>query len=506
MYRVFSTIIDMSIVSSFVILAVLLIRLVLRWAPKRFSYVLWAVVLLRLLCPFAVESPLSLIPERAGTVARSAVLSGAEQVNFVSTVSDAYRAIGDTANGGLDLIPVETDPGILQQTGKEAWEQHLTATHRQVWLLCVWLWPTGAVAVAVWGICGHIRLHRRLVGAVRVKDNVWLADHISTAFVMGLLRPRIYLPSNIGGPGVDYVLEHERTHIRRGDHIFRLLAFTALALHWFNPMVWLAFALSGRDMEMSCDEAVMRRSESDIRANYCQTLLNMSANRTFPCPSPLAFGEGDTSARIKNALRWKRPAKRVVVAAVVVIVLSGVLLLTNPLTNDSGTVEPLEIVVVVPGYYYEDGVLDYCTSFSTLITLPEGWSVTSEESAAPYSANTYGMHRMVYMYGEDGGYAGFIAWRELERLYEVNHYLWEDHAQVVSGETEVYTASIIYDEFDESLLPGHPWRTFETLGIRAENEELGVYVCVQFAPGAVDEEELALVAGSLGLSGFAQSQ
>lgn len=533
MQKVFLAVIDMSIVSSLVILAVLLVRALLKRAPRRFAYVLWAAVLLRLLCPFAVESPLSLIPESAGEIAQSAALPEAENVSFVSAASAAYRAIGDTAGGGEDFIRVEVAaPAVVQVGGQEPERQYVSASHGQVWLLlCAWLWPAGTAAVLVWGIAGQIRLRRMLVGAVKLEGEVWLADHIPTAFVMGLVRPKIYLPSDLDGPGRDYVLAHERAHVRRGDHITRLLAFAALAMHWFNPLVWLAFAMSGRDMEMSCDEAVMRRSGADIRADYCQTLLDMSANKHFPSPCLLAFGESDTGARVRNALRWKKPAFWAVCSAAVLIIAACVLLLTNPARKGDNTVE-----LSFPAYqdgriggFGEQMVYDVAydkTPFTMSVTLPKGWTAETPEElrartagdSGDLSADGCALYTPVQLYDERGKHAGFVGWSDYAPYdgddvpegdfyktvyYSLRlgaHYGWEDFEELKGDQyTGTHTATVYYQTPVEGMSAA-AWPQHTAPGVCHYDKRLNVYVAIQLDAGAATEKEILEMADSIALS------
>ena len=193
---------------------------------------------------------------------------------------------------------------------------------------CVWL--LGALAMAGYAAGSWLRLRRRLAESIRLEGNQYLSDRIDGPFVLGVVRPRIYLPATLEAGELPYILAHERHHIRRGDHIWRLLAFLALALHWFNPLVWVAFALSGKDMEMSCDEAVVKRLGEGIRADYSASLLSLATGRRALPGMPLAFGEGETSGRIKNLLRWHRPKVWITVAAAVACLAVGAACVANP--------------------------------------------------------------------------------------------------------------------------------------------------------------------------------
>ena len=175
-----------------------------------------------------------------------------------------------------------------------------------------------------------LRLRKKLKGAVREQKNIFRLPGKGTPFVYGLIRPRIYLPEVLGKTEQEYILLHERIHIRRGDHIFRLLAWLALCLHWFNPLVWLAFSLSGRDMEVSCDEAVLQKLGSGVKKEYSASLLNLAAGERIVKGIPLTFGESDTGSRIKHVLRYKKPKRLLAGAAVLLCVVLAAALLSNP--------------------------------------------------------------------------------------------------------------------------------------------------------------------------------
>lgn len=180
------------------------------------------------------------------------------------------------------------------------------------------------------GIVSYIRLRRKLSVVVPLRDNIFIADDIKSPFVVGLFRPKIYLPCNLGDKEQEYIILHEQHHIKRLDHVMKALAFLALAIHWFNPLVWVAFILASKDMEMSCDEAVIRKIGGDVRADYSASLLTLATGRRIIAGTPLAFGEGDTKGRINNLSKWKKPAVWVVLVAVVACVVLAVCLLTNP--------------------------------------------------------------------------------------------------------------------------------------------------------------------------------
>lgn len=334
MQSIFLNVLDMSITASLVILAVIIARLLLKKAPKKFSYALWALVLLRLLCPWSIESVLSLIPEKTQSIPQEMALeeSVSENISAFEAFDAAQRAVGDTLNGGIDFIDIKlSSPAPVPDSETAIERETVSASHSQVWLLAAgYVWPLGMAAMLLWSAVSYIRLRRRLRTAAHAGGDIWLADGIDSPFVMGLFRPKIYLPSTIGEAEKGYIIAHERCHIRRKDHVIKLLAFAALCLHWFNPLVWLAFALYSRDMEMSCDEAVIGQMGEDIRADYSASLLSLATGRRAFAGTPLAFGEGDPRGRIKNLAAWKKPAVWLSAVALVVLIVAAVCLLTDP--------------------------------------------------------------------------------------------------------------------------------------------------------------------------------
>ncbi len=288
----FSDILNMSLTASIIILCVLAARLLLKKAPKVYAYALWSVVLFRLLCPVSLSASVSAL-KVADITLQSVAETQVDQTRGPATTVTYFPARQSAA-----AVPVA--PGSEQKAaGVE------TDTRLPTWIS--WGWMAGVAALLAYSALVYLRLHRKLICAVQLKGNIYLADHIPSAFVSGILHPRIYLPSETPMEERRYIIAHERHHIHRGDHIWKLLAYLALCLHWFNPLVWLAFFLAGKDMEMSCDEAVIRKLGDHIRADYAQTLLRHATHK-YMVGTPLAFGTGDTGSRVRNLARWKKPA------------------------------------------------------------------------------------------------------------------------------------------------------------------------------------------------------
>ena len=297
----FDAVLELSLTGSAVIAIILLARLLLKRAPGKYSYALWAAALFRLLCPVTVESALSLLPASAPRIREAVITGGA--------------ALGAIPAGEIFALTPPAD--IPAQGAAPAAEAALTLGGA---LALIWL--IGAAALLARAAAGYIRLALRLRGAERGPDGTLTAPGLGTAFALGVLRPRIYLPEGLTERERECVLAHERCHIRRGDHIFKLLAYTALSLHWFNPLVWLAWVLAMRDMESSCDEAAIARL-GGAKADYAQTLLNMASGR-LAVGIPLAFGE-DAKRRIKGVAMMKKHKRYAVIlsAALALAVIAG---------------------------------------------------------------------------------------------------------------------------------------------------------------------------------------
>lgn len=290
MSNLFSQVLNMSMTGGIVILLVMAARLLLKRSPKIFSYALWAVVLFRLLCPVALIAPVSVLEAFGPEVEQAS-----ESTSIVSYLPGQREQ-------ELSFVPPEPQSENLPQQAEP-----VRPSRPDVRMIASWVWMAGAAAMLLYSGAQYVHLRRKLIGAVVYKGNVYLADYLDTAFVMGIFHPKIYLPSNLPAEEQTYIMAHEQHHIRRFDHVFKLLAYFALCVHWFNPFVWAAFILSGKDMEMSCDEAVIKRLGPEIRADYSASLLRLATHKKIIAGMPLAFGEGDTKGRIVNMAKWKKP-------------------------------------------------------------------------------------------------------------------------------------------------------------------------------------------------------
>ena len=320
-YTFFPKLLNMSLTAGVVIVFVLLLRLVLRKAPKVISYALWGIVLFRLLCPVAVESEFSLFGFWDTPVAESGTLTSRIEYVPDHLVYTKYPYMASPVSG-VDHVT----GNVFPQSGEEPDADPLKAPMTIVG--CVWI--AGMLVMVLYAMVSYIRLRRKLITASLLRDNIYLADEIEFPFVMGLLRPKIYLPSSMAEQEQPYILMHEQHHIRRRDPVIKALAFLALCIHWFNPLVWVAFIMAGKDMEMSCDEAVVRKMGTGILADYTASLLSLATGKHIIAGMPLAFGEGDTKGRIRNLANWKKPTVWVILGGIFAGIALAVCLLTNP--------------------------------------------------------------------------------------------------------------------------------------------------------------------------------
>ena len=317
---------NMSLTASVVICIVLVLRLILKKVPKVVSYALWSVVLFRLLCPISIESDFSFFNLLDTPTKDSGTVSSVIEYIPENIVHTEYPSV---------TMPIPGISNVINEALPQGQEQLVADPLEAPTSFATYIWMIGILVMVIYSIVSYIRLHQTLLSSVKLHDNIFLADSISSPFVMGLIRPKIYLPSSLSEKERDYIILHEQHHIRRGDHVVKLLSFIALCLHWFNPLVWVAFIQSGKDMEMSCDEAVLRKLGEEIRVDYSASLISLATGRRIIAGAPLAFGEGNTEGRIKNIAKWKKPAVWVIVVAVIVCVVLTVCLITNPMNRDT---------------------------------------------------------------------------------------------------------------------------------------------------------------------------
>ena len=314
MAAVFLKLLNLSISASWLVLAVLVLRLISKRSPKWMNVLLWGIVALRLVLPFSIESALSLIPS-AETVSPAVV-----QFDPAPTITSGVSIIDNAVNPSLSehFAAVPT----------------MSVNPLYVWTeIAGWVWLIGLGTMLLYALVSYLRLRRRVRVSLPVQDHIYLCDAISSPFILGVVKPHIYLPSGLDEVQRQNVLSHEQAHLARRDHWWKPLGFALLAVYWFNPVLWLAYALLCRDIELACDERVIRTMDESAVKTYSTVLLACSMPRKAVITCPLAFGEVGVKERVKNALHYKKPAFWVVAASVAVCVVVAVCFLTNPPTD-----------------------------------------------------------------------------------------------------------------------------------------------------------------------------
>ncbi len=332
-YEIFPQILNMSLTASVIICVVLLCRLLLKRAPKIYSYVLWSVVIFRLLCPVSLSAPVSVLGIFDTPVLEQTSENASDKASVTSTVAYIPTDIAHTEYPEI-TFPIPGVGDMVSEAVNERlpWgEEQLRADPLEAPVtFATYLWMIGIIGMLVSRMVSYVRLRGNIVGALNLRDNVYVTDHIPGPFVIGMIMPKIYMPSDLDEKEHSYIILHEKHHIRRGDPIFKMVAYIALCIHWFNPLVWLFFKLFVKDMEMSCDEAVINKMGEDIRADYSASLLQLATGRQMLFGSPLAFGETEPTGRIKNLSRWKKPTIVISVFAIVLCIIAVIVSIFNP--------------------------------------------------------------------------------------------------------------------------------------------------------------------------------
>ena len=356
MAAVFLKLLNLSISASWLVLAVLALRLVSKRSPKWMNVLLWGIVALRLMLPFSIESALSLIPS-AETVSPAVV-----QFDPAPTITSGVSVIDNAVNPALS----------------EHFAAAPTASVNPLYVwteIAGWVWLIGLGAMLLYALVSYLRLRRRVSVSLCVRENIYLCDAISSPFILGVVKPHIYLPSGLDEVQRQNVLSHEQAHLARRDHWWKPLGFALLAVYWFNPVLWLAYALLCRDIELACDERVIRTMDESAVKTYSTVLLACSMPRKAVITCPLAFGEVGVKERVKNALHYKKPAFWVVAASVTVCIVVAVCFLTNPPTDTDAA--------GLVGFHREQ--VTYADVTGASGAQPSNVQLTAEETDAVYA-------------------------------------------------------------------------------------------------------------------------
>ena len=363
----FLKILNMSIAASWLILAVVLFRLVLKKAPKWIAVLLWGIVALRLVVPFSIESALSLIP--------SAETFNAHNIQYEApAISSGIPAVNNVVNPVLGEAFAPNPGGSVNPF------------HVFIFIVSV-IWLIGIAAMLLYAVISYVKVSRSIAERAPYQGNIFLCDHVKSPFILGLVRPKIYLPSSMDAAAMEPVIAHEKAHLARRDHWWKPLGFLILTVHWFNPLCWVAYVLLCRDIELACDEKVIRQMDLDGKKQYSTALLECSAQRRLVTICPLAFGKVGVKERVKNVLNYKKPAFWVIVLAIVACAVVTVCFATNPATSEPTTPNAERPTLLIDGAAYVD-------TYMPVSSLPYGYQ--SAGKLTEEQANNTGLEGIEY--------------------------------------------------------------------------------------------------------------
>ena len=332
----FLEIVNMSISASWIVLAVLLLRLLLKKAPKWITVLLWGIVAVRLICPISIESAMSLMPS-SETINTDIMIEGNSMVENDSVVE--HKPLIDT---GVSIINDAVNPIIEENFSSEPEmkpQGDISMTPMQVIIAILSrVWVGGMVIMLAYTIFSYLNVKNKISTAVLLRENIFQSENVVSPFVLGVVKPRIYLPFNMDEQDMEHVIAHENAHIRRKDHLWKPFGFLILTLHWFNPFIWLAYVLLCRDIELACDEKVVKEFDNQQKADYAQALLTCSVNRRMIAACPIAFGEVGVKDRVKSILNYKKPAFWIIIVAIIASIIAAVCFLTDPVSEKDTSV------------------------------------------------------------------------------------------------------------------------------------------------------------------------
>ena len=333
MSELFLQTVNMSISASWIVLAVLLLRLLFKKAPRWITVLLWSIVAVRLFCPFTIESILSLIPS-------------AETINPDILIGETPKI-----NTGISIVNNTLNPIISESVIPVAPEKSVS-TMKMLILIVSKIWIFGVILLLAYTAISYWKVKRKIGTAVLLRDNIFQSENVISPFILGIIRPKIYLPFNVQEQNLGHIIAHEQAHIKRKDHFWKLFGFLLLTVHWFNPLMWVGYVLLCRDIELACDEKVVKKMNSDQRTDYSQTLLTCSVNRRMIAACPLAFGDVGVKSRVKSVLNYKKPAFWLIAVAVTASAVLAVCFLTNPISEKLKSIENLSLDSITASTVY----------------------------------------------------------------------------------------------------------------------------------------------------------
>ena len=349
---IFLKLLNMSITASWLILAVLGIRLLFRKIPKWITCLLWGVVAIRLIFPLSIESAFSL--QLSAEPIRTSTMVEGELIPYVPSVDSNIGVVENTVN------PLLAEAFAYQETESVAPLQVFIGIAGSVWL-------SGMVVLLIFALVSMIKLRLRVREAVRYKENIYICDAVKSPFILGIIKPRIYLSSALSEEEMDYIIAHERAHLKRKDHLWKPFGYLLLCIYWFNPLCWIAYIMLCKDIELACDEKVIKDMSFGDKKEYSRVLLFCATQRHLVMACPLAFGEVGVKERVKTVLNYKKPTFWITIAAIVVCAIVAICFLTNP-------AKEYQIRITIPagsetGFYYSDE--EICPKRNTL-TIAKG--------------------------------------------------------------------------------------------------------------------------------------
>lgn len=472
MEGIFVKLLNMSISASVLILIAVLLRGVLRRSPKWIHCLLWGLVAVRLVCPLSFESSFSLAP----------------RADFVETKLGVQREDGRYMNSATDAGKALNDD--LDNAQNKNLANKGNADRQGDWKKISWTWFVGVVLLLGYAAISYLRFRKKVQASVRLRDGIYVCDNIRTPFILGVIRPGIYLPSDMDEVQTDNVIAHERAHLSRLDQVWKPLGYCLLAVYWFNPLCWLAYVLFCRDMELACDEKVIRDMDVEDKKVYSRVLLSFSDPSHRIATGPLAFGEIGVKKRIQSVLNYRKPAFWMVGLAILALVVTSLCFLTNPkAANDPaqtmGTAE----------YQLPDGLEAESADDLTIFT-PNAYKVGSEASCADdrISAGYIQKFNTTDDWGtmKDG---------KIEQVYSDNHSTVEDYGSIDGLCAPGYLVKVDYDLYSAAALEkekskGTDISEIDTTGqywllyLVRENEETG-YILALNTKNYTKEDMLA---------------
>lgn len=463
MGAVFLTLLHMSLAASALVVVVVVLRLLLKRAPKAIHCALWAMVALRLLLPFSVESSFSLIPQ---DVADRELLTEWQDdyVGDVTVIYDDSALYQDAVAAGREPF-ADGEGGYYVVTAPDRLDAPDTV-ETAVLPILGWVWLVGCAAMLLYAAVSFFRIRKRVQLSLPLRDNIWRCEAVDSPFILGFFRPNIYLPYDMDEGQAQYVIAHEEAHLRRRDHWWKPLGFLLLAVYWFNPLLWVAYILLCRDIELACDERVIRDMDASAKKAYSEALLSCSLPRHMVAACPLAFGEVGVKKRISSVLNYKKPAFWVLVVAILACVVVAVCFLTSPKDTIEGKVYTYEKSGVLGNFtisLFEDGTFHYTEGMASSYLATGKW--TEKGNILTLTDDENLGYKLVNRFRKDGDTLYFIAEGSSNFLY----------VTVQDGERFTYT-------FDTEIpIPEGDWDIVQTVPIPA-------YAIVD---GTLTEEEIA---------------